>query len=186
MPGSYRRAVLFLLFFFVLFGCASKKMLLEKSNDHTPYWIDLSQWEDERYIYFVASSRDEVSSAEGLRKAKELLIKNIQEKMKDWIDSDYADHFSKAGSCRDSEKIKRDLNKITINLLDFENLIPDNSYYEKMSDHDQTYYKCYLYKALSKEIIRSRQKESVETIQTQYTEDKDALKFLTRLGESYK
>jgi len=185
------KSVLIFIISFLLLYCASenkqRKIVLETSQPQKPQWTEKKVWEDKEYIFFVEKCSRCNDPVEGLRKTKQKLIDTLNTKIKERVITEF-DEISDEIDCGDwIDKVKEDFVNETMLMLDFGNLIPDDTYYEKIKSEkqDKAYYDCYVYKALSKSGMNNKKIEAINKLIEKYKE-KEIKEFLSRLKEKYR
>ncbi len=188
MVKFYKKTFIFIILCLIL-ECATEKkrtkIVIEKSSQTPPLWVGKEKWEDNEYIFFVSKYTIYTNPVEGLRKAKQKLIEKINNEIKKGLKSEFKEKIEEIDYADWIEKIKDKFINGTLNLLDFNNLIPDDTYYEKIKENI-VYYNCYVYKALSKSAINNKKLEMIDALISEYNKSIDIKKFLKKLKEKYK
>lgn len=174
----------------LLLYCASankqRRIVLESSQSKKPQWTEKKMWEDKEYIFFVEKCSGCNDPVEGLRKAKQKLIDTLNTEMKERIITEFDEISDEIDYGDWIDKVKEDFVNETMLMLDFNNLIPDDTYYEKIKivEQDKSYYNCYVYKALSRSGMNNRKIGAIDKLMERYRE-KEIKEFLSSLKEKY-
>ena len=176
--------LIFTLALFFSFACSSNTKreqdnieILKMSTKNRPEWVEKGISKDNENLFFTEDTQVENNELNGLRIARSNLVKTIQVKIKEYLNSYLLERIKK----KEMEKIIDDCHVELINIMDINNIIPDATYYEKIKESEKEYFNCYVHKIISFKILDKKITETLGILKSKYKDDKSLLDILLKL-----
>lgn len=162
-----------------VFNRGSEKVhkILKKSQIKKPDWCKEDYKEDNENYYFSHCQHDKESEIQGLRIAKNKMIIRIKDRTKEQLDIFLSEKINN----KEQDIIFLEYNNKLNKIMELDNIIPDNTYYELREKDNQKYYSCYVHKIISKQVLNKKILEALFNLKKKYERDKKMMIILNKI-----